>query len=983
MTRSLYLLLSLLAASISVPGAAWAQQRTGRIEGTIYDDEGNPLAGARVTVSSETQIGGPKSGTTDAQGAFRFLGLIPGVFSLKVERAGFVSAVRDSLRVSVNRTVTLDILLDRAAAPPPSKKQVPPPKGTPDDPKRGQQKPDAPTGPDSDRAGAIVPSRPAGETYVIKAARPVVDVTRATTGESLSDEYLEAVPLPGRSYQSVAGMTRAVTNRRNPSGSGAGNPSISGGAHFNNTYLVDGMSVTDPVTHTFGTNFNFDSMADVQIMTGGIGAEYSDTLGGVINMVTKSGGNKLTLDASLYYQDDALSIKRPDEIGSEFSNLDFNLNVGGPIVKDKLWYYTSVQLSRNVSTVSPDPKGILPDHPARRFVGVRALGKLTWQVNPKHKLVLWVHADPATIDNTLNRITVEPDAEAHQNQYGTIGVLGWEWLAGEKLFVKSQLGVGWNGLRVFPESGNEQASAISDIGTGVAQRNYSRVLTDDRYRISLHGSATYFADDKLGDHELKAGFRFDHLINPSDERITGNETFSTSFGQPFSRTRYFLDFDETSACDPLAPGYDPAKCRRGALSTTVRGNKAILFFEDKWRLPGYKRLRLIPGVALHLANSQNPDDETVTEFIASTLHLNAAWDVFGDGKTVVRAGYNQYVDLGFLSIPRFIGRDLITHTCNYDEATRTYSNNCRIGGRTRTVGVPRPEFDAEGNVVNRLNPDALSPPRVHEGILGIEREWLTGFSTGFDFQYRRYLHQWEDLETNVIWNELGDNSQGFRNGKTEFIFDLETPEQAFRRYIGFSLFARKFVGNWQLTASYTWSRYTGTVAEGFATVFLDRPRQEQFFSGPLPDDRRHVLKLSGWYRFREILTVGGSMWVGTGTPYDRLYFNSFFNDYADRRATRGTDPRDLTTPDDDVELRMPTRLVLDLKLVYNLRHLTRAVIGEAHNLELIGEVFNVFNLRTASQYEERNLEPGAPTRFGEVINRQQPFRVRFGLRYRY
>jgi len=75
---------------------------------------------------------------------------------------------------------------------------------------------------------------------------------------------------------------------------------------------------------------------------------------------------------------------------------------------------------------------------------------------------------------------------------------------------------------------------------------------------------------------------------------------------------------------------------------------------------------------------------------------------------------NQYVDMGFLSIPGFIGSAQISRTCNWDPETRTYSLNCRVGGQIRTVGVPRPEFDADGNLPEdkRFNADALSPPRT-------------------------------------------------------------------------------------------------------------------------------------------------------------------------------------------------------------------------------------------------------------------------------
>lgn len=948
------------ALLLSAVRPALAVELTGRIEGTVYDDQGMPLGGARVTATSPTQIGGVRSAVTGPDGNFRFVGLIPGVFTVTVRAAGFVSSQRSGIRVNADKTVTLDLLLDRPAAPPPGKK------GEPGRPARAEE--------------------PAAETYVITAARPVVDVTRPSVTETVSDEYAENVPVLSRSYQSLTGLTRNVA----PSlGGGSGNPAISGGAYFNNSYTVDGMETTDPVTHTFSTNFNFDAMADVNVMTGGMGPEFSDTPGGVVNMVTKSGSNKLELDGSLYYQDAALTIRDPEEKGSTFRTLDVNLNVGGPILRDRLWYYTSFELNESVSTLPPDPNRLMPDHPSRRYFGIKYLGKLTWQPHPRHRLIFWAQTSPASIANTRQQITYEPDAETHQNQYNALATTAWELLASEKLFVKTQLGFGWNGLRIAPESGVTDISQIQDVGTGVYARNGLSSLVDDRYRVSINSDATYFWN-RFGEHEVKGGFRFQHLRNPSQESYSGNELRHNQFGQPYSLTRYFLAFDEASACDPGSPLYDPQKCMQGTLATTVSGNKLVAFLQDSWKLPRYKRLRIIPGAALHFGNAVNPDGETVTSFVTGTPHLNFAWDLFGNGRTVVRGGYNQYVDMGFLALARFIGRDLVSYDCDYDESTGTYTRNCRVGGQIRTVGMPAgPGFDAEGKPLQKFNPDALTPPRVHELTFGAEREWLTGFSTGLDFQLRYYRNQWEDVETNVIWNELGDSAVGFRSGKSEFIYDLETPEQAYRRYVSLSLFARRFVGNWQLMASYTWSRTEGTVAEsdansaGYATTFLDRPRQVQFFDGYLPSDRRHQLKLTGWYSFRKVLTVGGSLWLGTGTPYERYFYNSFFRDYNDRRAPRGMNPNDLSTPYDDTELRLPTQLTLDIKVTWRLTHLTRRLLGEAHNLELIAEIFNLLNLRTATAYEERDLKPGAPTQWGDIINKLAPFRARFGLRYRY
>ena len=968
MRRLQHIILMASALLLSLPASA--QQRGGRIEGTVYDDEGAPMAGARVTVTSPTQIGGSRSSSTGSDGGFRFLGLIPGKFKVKVYKKGFLGVIRQGMRVHAGKTATLDILLDKAPDAPKPKVVVKP------DP----TKPDAPAVPVVVTPTGVRTTKAKGETYVITAARPVVDVTRATTGESISDEYIEAVPMTSRSFQGMTNMTRGVADN---SGSG-GNYSVAGGAYFNNTYLVDGIDTTDPVTHTFATNFNFDAMSDVSISTGAGGPEHSDTPGGVINMVTKSGSNQFELDTSLYYQDDALTIKELDEKGRTFRDFSFNLNVGGPIVRDKLWYYASVELNKRTSTLAPDPNQVLPDHPSREWMDAKVFAKLTWQASTKHKIMWWTQFAPASIDNTRQALTVEPDAERHQDQYAVLTTLAHEWLAGEKTFVKTQVGFVWSGLRIYPQSGIEDVSSVSDVGTGVASRNDGRVLSDDRFRIQLQSDVTQFIDNKFGDHELKAGFRFQHVFNPSNEAYTGDTAYQTQFGKPYKQTQYFVNFDPESNCQP-GPKYDKEKCSQGSLETSVSGNKLIAFAKDNWKVPGTKkRLRLIPGVALHFGNTINPDGHTVTSFVTGTGHLNFAWDIFGDGKTVVRGGYNQYVDVGFLGLARFIGRDLISYGCNWDNSTQAYTSNCRVGGQTRTVGLPQgPEYDDKGNVKNKYNPDFLTIPRVHEGTFGAEREWFTGFSTGVDFQYRMYENQWEDLETNLIWNEAGDNTVGNKNGKSEFIWDLETPEEAWRRYIGLSIFARRFVGNWQLMASYTWSRYEGTVSEGYATSYLDRPRQVPFFTGYLPADRRHVVKISGWYRWRKVLSIGGSIWFGTGTPYDKLFFNTYFGDYGDRRAPRGMDPKDLSTPDDDEELRMPARFELNLKVAYKLADLTELIFSERLNLEVVGEIFNVFNLRTATSYEQRNLKPGASTQWGDILSKQSPFRVRFGMRYRY
>jgi len=189
---------------------------------------------------------------------------------------------------------------------------------------------------------------------------------------------------------------------------------------------------------------------------------------------------------------------------------------------------------------------------------------------------------------------------------------------------------------------------------------------------------------------------------------------------------------------------------------------------------------------------------------------------------------------------------------------------------------------------------------------------------------------------------------------------------------------RRFVGNWNFLGSYTWARSEGTVNEGFATVYLDNPTNSVFWDGFLPDDRRHTIKVLTSYQVTPSWNLGVTFEYGTGTPYSKFFFNDLYNDWRDLRSPRGTDPgRDENDPDDDVEARLPDLTEINVKAVYNLKRLT------GHNLEAIAEIFNLLNTSTVTEVEQRDLGEDAPVQYGDAIDRQDPFRLRVGLRYRY
>ena len=191
-----------------------AAEQTGKINGTVYDPDGVPLAGVTVVISSSNMMGKRKIQTSE-DGSFLFFGLPPGKYTIEIEQSGFLPYKQEGVRVSIGGTASLDILLE-------------------------------------------VPT--AEETITVTAKRPVVDKEKTALGQSYDDEFLESVPIT-RDYQSVAQLAPGVV--------GGGNPNVHGGTLISNQYLVDGVNVTDPVTSTFSANFNFDAIKEVQVLSPG------------------------------------------------------------------------------------------------------------------------------------------------------------------------------------------------------------------------------------------------------------------------------------------------------------------------------------------------------------------------------------------------------------------------------------------------------------------------------------------------------------------------------------------------------------------------------------------------------------------------------------------------------------------------------------------------------------------------------------------
>ena len=206
----------ILAVALLAVGGAQAQSTTGRIIGTVTDQGGQGLPGASITINSDVQIGGPRTAIADDDGGFQFISLHPGNYTVKIQHSGFVSQERQDVRVALGGAAALFI--------------------------------------------AMLQARFESEIEVVAEAA-AVDPTRVNTEQVFDLHYMQqaAVGSENRNYLYIVGQAPGVTGRANPN--------VLGSTPSENAYFIDGQDTTEPLTGTWGTLYNYDAIAEVEIQT--------------------------------------------------------------------------------------------------------------------------------------------------------------------------------------------------------------------------------------------------------------------------------------------------------------------------------------------------------------------------------------------------------------------------------------------------------------------------------------------------------------------------------------------------------------------------------------------------------------------------------------------------------------------------------------------------------------------------------------------
>src|ERR1044071_7514300 len=352
-------LLTLCLALFTMSGAMAQSSTTGSIEGTVTDPSGGVVPNATVTISGSNLIS-PQTATTDDEGHCRVLNLPPGRYTVVVGAiSGFGETTKENVEVNLSKTTSADVQVAIA-----------------------------------DQSASVTLTDTSGAS---------VDVSQNTTGTNVSSEQFSNFPTQ-RTVQSLYSIAPTVSRSGLRDASGRDrDPSVAGSSGPENNYILDGVNTTDPAFGGSGANLPFEFVQEVEIKTGAYGPEYGRSTGGIFNVITKSGGNEFHGDVFGYGTTKGLvrEVKNFPFTGSAangFSEVDLGGDIGGPIVKDKLWFFGAFnpQKRKNYYLTQTFHQDVDNDVTIPFYAG-----KITWAINPKNTFTASTFGDFTKIDGFL------------------------------------------------------------------------------------------------------------------------------------------------------------------------------------------------------------------------------------------------------------------------------------------------------------------------------------------------------------------------------------------------------------------------------------------------------------------------------------------------------------------------------------------------------------------------------------------------------
>ena len=509
---------AVLLALVCAWRPAAAQSLTGTITGRVLDQQGGALPGASVTVTGKT---GSQTQVTDARGEFRFVGLSIGSYSVRAELPGFSKREEQSLDLGIGNTIDLKLELQVSGV---------------------------------------------SEAVMVTASPITVDTTTTATDSKLSQSLLFSMPIS---------RTNAAVNLLNNAPGINNGSAYGGGANTGSSLMLDGVDTRDPEGGSAWTFFNYNIIEEVQV--GGLGAapEYGGFTGAVVNTITKSGGNRFSTLSELRFSNTSLSANNIDSAvvkanpslaqAAVIKRLtDYTVQLGGPIKKDKLFFFGSVQRY----SVQDDPTGPRTLHTE---VSPRFNGKLTWQPTSSDNIFTTWQYDAY---NQTGRRGLPPALVATQQQTVNQDSPELLWntqyrkVFGSSTFLEvKHTGYGWAYFDLDPI--DKSPTHYDEKGAYSGGAGYNAQY--DRTRNQVNAALSKYADLK-GSHNFKFGAEIEHSKIRNRYAYSDNIEYYDYGGLPYLAPASTDPARRTSCAGPT-PWCHRRSCRRDTAGLRSRSTR--------------------------------------------------------------------------------------------------------------------------------------------------------------------------------------------------------------------------------------------------------------------------------------------------------------------------------------------------------------------------------------------------------------------------
>ncbi len=702
-----FVILVALLTLVALP--VMGQVRTGNIYGKVVDaTSGQPLPGVAITLTGEKIA--PITTISSAEGNFRFLSLPPGTYAIKAELQGFKTVVRKGIRVVVGADVNIVLKMEE---------------------------------------GTIK------EEVTVTAAAPVVDTRKATVAANVTKEALQELPTARDPWVILELAPGVMVDRANVGGSESGQQSnfTRGGAMSDdNQFNIDGVNITDPAA--VGASpmyYDFDMFEEMQIELGANDVT-APTGGIIINFVTRRGGNRISGGARVYFtnknfqseipisKDNFMVVTLPDKTiyntGNKINKIaDYGFNLGGPLIKDKLWFWGSygVQDIRQLAITGD------PDNTWLETINA----KLNAQIG-QHRIELyyiWSNKEKQGRRRTGGYVDAR---EATFNQTGPTTVYKFqdEFTIGN-FFGSIKLSHVGGGFELDPIGGKENPVFYYRLASGVSRmENSGYYYYTERPQYAAEFLGDYFIENLAGgNHEIKFGVEYKTSHITSTFYFGGNTLFYHSYSYPdnlYIAILFPTDFIDYTINRFAAYAQDTMTYGRLTINLGVRYDKQWGWMNN-FTIPPSNAYWL-PADKQFTGAEFPKSDGPIWNFISPRFNIN--YDISGDGKTVVKlsaALYGSQYSAGELYIMDPIDyyypeRDMLWIDADGDKIVDP-------GEIVSDWGVYGPK-NPDGSVKYYWSPeDVIDPnltsPKTLEVLFGIEHELLPNFGVGLNLSYRK------------------------------------------------------------------------------------------------------------------------------------------------------------------------------------------------------------------------------------------------------